>query len=201
MRQLFSPLALLAAVPVAAALTALVRGAAGGPFWLLLIGLTTSALALAFLGGVAESRQGGRAAELRARGPRAYAPALVNSVRAVHKETGTTVFDPGDPKSVFAFDLTVVPEGRPPYRVEVHHPLDLQNLLHRTSAVVEYDPRQPWRVVVPNNPPGEWLARAQRLDPEAVRAAGGPLRAWPAGFQILAMAVVESGLLCWWLLG
>ncbi|MEV0263965.1 hypothetical protein AB0I49_21855 [Streptomyces sp. NPDC050617] len=198
-RQFFSPVALLTAVPVGAAFAALVRGAAEGPFWLLLTGLTVSALALFFLGGVAESGQGGRALALRPGGPRAYAPALVNSVRAVHKETGQSVIDPRDPKSVFAFDLTVVPEepGLPAYRVEVCHPLDLQDLLHREWAVVEYDPRQPWRVVVPNDPPREWLARAQRLDPETVRATGGPLRGLPAGSQILVLGAVAAGVFLW----
>ncbi|MEV0279366.1 hypothetical protein AB0I22_23670 [Streptomyces sp. NPDC050610] len=202
-RQFFSPVALLTAVPVGAAFAALVRGAVEGPFWLLLIGLSVTSLALAFLGGVAESGQHGRAVELRAGGRRAYAPALVNSVRAVHKDTGRTVLDPRDQKTVFAFDLTVVPDDMPAYRVEVRHPLDLQDLLHRKYGVVEYDPRHPWRVVVPNNPPGEWTARAQRLDPETVRPASGPSPALPAGSQILVLGAVVAGLFLWllWTVG
>ncbi|MFE7121088.1 hypothetical protein ACFU99_37230 [Streptomyces sp. NPDC057654] len=198
-RQFFSPVALLTAVPVGAAFAALVQGTVEGPFWLLLTGLTVSALALFFLGGVAESGQGDRAHALRPGGPRAYAPALVNSVRAVHKETGQAVIDPRDQKSVFAFDLTVVPEDPhlAPYRVEIRHPLDLQNLLHRKCAVVEYDPRQPWRVIVPNDPPREWMARAQRLDPEAVGVTGGPARGLPAGSQILVLGAVAAGVFLW----
>ncbi|GHC52311.1 hypothetical protein [Streptomyces flavofungini] len=196
-RRLLAPEVLLGAVAVGFALGALAEGVLDGPTWLLVVGLTATAVALSCLGAVAERGQGGGvAAGLRSGGPRAYAPALVHSVRAVHRDTGQLVLDPQAAGSLFAFDLTVVPEGRRPFRVEVRHPLDVQDLLHRSRAVVEYDPRQPWRVVLPNRPPPEWAARAQRLDPEAAHTTEGPPAGLPPGAHVLVTgAVVAAGLL------
>ncbi|MFJ5720672.1 hypothetical protein [Streptomyces sp. NPDC093149] len=177
------------------ALAALVQGAVDGPRWLLMLALPVTALALAAYGKAAEDTKSGVAAlGLRSGGPRAFAPAVVNGVKAVNKENGRTAVDGQAVNSVFAFDLTVVTDELPPYRIEVRHPLDLQGLLHRSRAVVEYDPEQPWRVVIPDRPPREWLARAASLVPpvgEVKRRAGGV----PAGFRALASGVVIAAVL------
>ncbi|MFD8747457.1 hypothetical protein [Streptomyces sp. NPDC059616] len=88
---------------------------------------------------------------------------------------------------MFAFDLTVMPDGLPAYRMRVCHPLDLQGLLHKSRAVVEYDPEQPWRVVVAENPPREWLARANAATPPAV--VKEPSTGIPTGLWTLLMGV------------
>ncbi|WP_328512602.1 hypothetical protein OG842_35720 [Streptomyces sp. NBC_00376] len=154
-----------------------------------------TALALTAYGKAAEDMKSGVAAPaLRSGGPRAFAPAVVNGVKAVNKKNGRTAIDGQAVDSVFAFDLTVMTDDLPPYRIEVRHPLDLQGLLHRSRAVVEYDPEQPWRVVIPNNPPREWLARAERLVPpagEVKRRAGGV----PAGFRALVSGAVIAAVL------
>ncbi|WP_051852272.1 hypothetical protein [Streptomyces aureocirculatus] len=187
---------LLGAAVVGLAFAALAEGVIDGPSWLLYVGLTATSFALVLLGAVAEHGYGGAASGLRSGGPRAYAPALVHSVRSVHQGTGRLVLAPrAAPSALFAFDLTVVPEGRRPFRVEVRHPLDVQDLSHRGRAVVEYDPRRPWRVVLPDRPPREWLARAERLDEESARTAGGPPRGLPPGAHVLVTgAVVAAGL-------
>ncbi|MVO87727.1 hypothetical protein GPA10_23950 [Streptomyces sp. p1417] len=186
---------LLGAAVVGLAFAALAEGVVDGPGWLLYVGLTTTAFALTLLGAVAEHGHGGAASGLRPGGPRAYAPALVHSVRSVHGESGRLVLDPRATGALFAFDLTVVPEGRRPFRVEVRHPLDVQDLLHRGRAVVEYDPRQPWRVVLPDRPPHEWLARAERLDEDVAATAGGSPRGLPPGAHVLVTgALVAAGL-------
>ncbi|MFJ6571245.1 hypothetical protein ACIQNU_27905 [Streptomyces sp. NPDC091292] len=166
-RRLFAPHLLVAALVVTAAFTALGVGAIEGPRWLLVTGATSSAVVLAMFGVLGETApEGGVAMSLRSGGPRAFAPAVVHSVRAVDTVTGLTA-DPQSLTSVFAFQLTVVPpDGSRPYRIQLRHPLDHQGLLHRTRAVVEYDPRQPWRVILPPYPPTPWLVRADNLDPE-----------------------------------
>ncbi|WJV50498.1 hypothetical protein [Streptomyces flavofungini] len=195
-RRLLAPDTLLGAAAVGLAFGALAEGVIDGPTWLLVVGLTATAATFLCLGAVAERGQSaGIAAGLRSGGPRAYAPALVHTVRAVHRDTGQLALDPQAAGSLFAFDLTVVPEGGRPFRVEVRHPLDVQDLLHRGHAVVEYDPRQPWRVVLPDRPPAEWAARARRLDPEAAHTTEGPPAGLPPGAHLLvAGAVVAAGL-------
>ncbi|WP_353945874.1 hypothetical protein ABII15_32630 [Streptomyces sp. HUAS MG91] len=191
LRRLLTLPALLGSLCAGGAFVTVLFGAFGGPSWLLVIGLTLSALVLALLGDVAEkSPDGAVALGLRSGGPRAHAPALVRGVRAVDRETGRVAGDARAQESVFAFDLVVVPEDRPAYRVEVRHPLDLQDLLHQDRAVVEYDPKQPWRVVVPDNPPGEWRARARRLDPDTVSVPDAPRRGLPPGSQVLVLGVL-----------
>ncbi|RFC71267.1 hypothetical protein [Streptomyces sp. AcE210] len=61
----------------------------------------------------------------------------------------------------------------------MRHPSDVQGLPRRDRAVVEYDPKRRWRVIVLAEPPGEWAARALRLDPEAGTKTGGPAWACP----------------------
>ncbi|MFE0172848.1 hypothetical protein ACFWZ2_11065 [Streptomyces sp. NPDC059002] len=193
----FAALPVLAgAAVVAVALATLAQGLIGGTTWVLLTGLTATALVLTVLGGLADDGYGpGVAAGLRSGGPRAYAPAVVHSVHAEERRTGAAVLDGRDRNSVFVFDLTVVPDEGPAYRVAVRHPLDLQDLLHRDRAVVEYDPQQPWRVVLANDPPRTWLARAQRLDEETARVAPGPARGLPPGAHVLATGAVLAALL------
>ncbi|MFE6494400.1 hypothetical protein [Streptomyces sp. NPDC057748] len=187
-------LTVVSAIGTGLALAAVVQGALDGPRWLLIVGLPVTALALAAYGRAAEDMESGVAPALRSGGPRAFAPAVVNGVKAVNKKNGRTAGDGQAVDSVFAFDLTVMADDLPPYRIEVRHPLDLQGLLHRSRAVVEYDPGQPWRVVVPDNPPREWLARAERLVPpvgEVKRRTGGV----PAGFRALMSGVVIAAVL------
>ncbi|MEU6017046.1 hypothetical protein ABZ826_24230 [Streptomyces sp. NPDC047515] len=195
LRRFFTLLSLVSALVTGLALAAVVQGAVDGPRWLLMTGLPVTALALTAFGKVAEDSKSGVAVPgLRSGGPRAFAPAVVNGVKAVNKENGRPAADGQAVDSVFAFDLTVVPDDLPPYRVEVRHPLDLQGLLHKSRAVVEYDPEQPWRVVIPNNPPREWLARAHGLTPPVLavkRRAGGP----PAGFRTLVVGVAIAAVL------
>ncbi|MEU2129514.1 hypothetical protein [Streptomyces sp. NPDC018352] len=188
-------LTVVSAIGTGLAVAAVVQGALDGPRWLLIVGVPVTALALTAYGRVAEDMKSGVAAPaLRSGGPRAFAPAVVNGVKAVDKKNGRTATDGQAVDSVFAFDLTVMTDDLPPYRIEVRHPLDLQGLLHRSRAVVEYDPEQPWRVVIPDNPPREWLARAERLVPpvgEVKRRAGGV----PAGFRALVSGVVIAAVL------
>ncbi|MFI9626124.1 hypothetical protein [Streptomyces sp. NPDC052042] len=194
LRRFVTALGLLSVVAAGLAFTALVHGALFGPRWLLLIGLPASALALVVFGKVGEPAQSDVVARgLRPGGPRAFAPALVHGVKAVDRETGRPVLDGRSLESVFAFDLTVVPDGLPVYRVQVHHPLDVQGLLHRSRGVVEYDPEQPWRVVIPDNPPRAWLARANGVTPPAVveQHVGGA----PAGLRIFVGSVVFAAVL------
>ncbi|MFF2852419.1 hypothetical protein ACFVT5_39890 [Streptomyces sp. NPDC058001] len=190
-RRLFAPHLLVATLVVTASFTALGVGVIEGPRWLLMAGLTSSALLLTLLGAVGESApEGGAAMALRSGGPRVFAPAVVHSVRAVDTATGRTA-DPQSQSSVFAFQLTVVPpDGSRPYRIQVRHPLDVQGLLHRTRAVVEYDPLQPWRVVLPPYPPTPWLVRANNLDAETLTAPELVRRGLPPGSQILTTAVL-----------
>ncbi|MFB6815355.1 hypothetical protein ACFCV8_12525 [Streptomyces sp. NPDC056347] len=202
LRGVFRSLAVLCALGTGLVLAVTVQGAVHGPRWLLFLGLPLSALTLAAYGRIAEDMgENAAAAPLRSDGPRAFAPAVVNKVRAVDRASGRTVADGRSVNSAFAFDLTVVADGLPPYRVEVRHPLDLQGLLHRSRAVVEYDPEQPWRVVVPQNPPRAWLARAEMLTPprgEVERAGrGGPagLRALVAGAAVAAVLLVAVAVL------
>ncbi len=56
--------------------------------------------------------------------------------------------------------------------------------------MVEYDPRQPWRVTLPPNPPPEQRARAARLDPDSVPTAR-PVRptGLPPGAPILLLGL------------
>jgi len=192
-RRFLSLFSLLSAVVTGLAFAALVQGAVEGPRWLLLTGLPATALALAVFGKVGEPSSDLVVLGLRSGGPRAFAPAVVDGVKAVYKETGRPVADGRALESVFAFDLTVVPDGLPAYRIQIRHPLDVQGLLHRSTAVVEYDPEQPWRVVIPDNPPREWLARASSLTPpaEVKRYATGI----PAGLSTLVASVVFAAVL------
>ncbi|MER5498728.1 MULTISPECIES: hypothetical protein [unclassified Streptomyces] len=196
LRRFFNLFAVVSVLGTGLLLTAVVQGAVDGPRWLLLLALPATALALTAFGKVAESATSGLASPgLRAAGPRAFAPAVVNGVKAVNRADGRSVADGRAGNSVFVFDLTVVADDLPPYRIEVRHPLDLQGLLHKSRAVVEYDPEQPWRVVVPNNPPREWLARAQVLTAPTgeVRTSGGGT--FPTGSRTLAAGVALAAVL------
>jgi hypothetical protein len=194
LRALFTAPGMAGAVAAGLAFFAVVQGAVSGPRWLLLTGLPASALALAVFGKLGEPSRSYAVRGPRGGGPRAFAPAVVHGVRAVHKETGRPVADGSALATVFEFDLTVVPEdGLPAYRVLVRHPLDVQGLLHRSSGVVEYDPRQPWRVAVPADPPREWLARAIGVTApaEVTTYTSGP----PAGLRTFVASLVCAAML------
>ncbi|MFF2008519.1 hypothetical protein ACFVWY_05510 [Streptomyces sp. NPDC058195] len=188
-------LGVVCALGTGLALAATVHAALHGPRWLLILGLPLTALVLTAYGRIAEDMgTTAPASALRSGGPRAFAPAVVNQVRTVDRSSGRPVTDGRAVDSVFAFDLTVVADGLPPYRVEVRHPLDLQGLLHRSRAVVEYDPGQPWRVVVPNSPPRAWLARAELLTPPEGevkrRGHGAPVGLWSLVAGVVTAAVL-----------
>ena len=199
LRRFLRRFSLLSTVASGLAFAALVQGAVAGPRWLLLTGLPATALALTVFGKVGEPGRSDLVVRgLRSRGPRAFAPAVVHGVKAVYKESGRPAADGRAPDSAFAFDLTVVPDGLPAYRIQVRHPLDVQGLLHRSRAVVEYDPEQPWRVAIPADPPHEWLARAHTLAPPTTvkkRATGVPAGLWTlaasAGFATVLLALVR----------
>ncbi|WP_326680366.1 hypothetical protein [Streptomyces sp. NBC_01237] len=93
--------------------------------------------------------------------PPAFAPAVVHGVRAVNRDPGLPALDPRSPDTSFAFDLTVVPATGEPYRVTVRHSLDAQNARNSGSMVIEYDPEQPWRVIVPTRVPGQSAEQAR----------------------------------------
>ncbi|MGW5022795.1 hypothetical protein [Streptomyces cacaoi] len=153
-------------------------------------GLAATSLSLLALSVVAELSAPGHALPLRPGGPRVCAPALVRSARAVDDPRGVH-------RGMFVFDLDVRPQGQAPFSVRIVHPLDLQGLLTRRTAVVEYDPHQPWRAVLPAHPPWEWMARAENLAVHGVEASVPPVvtARIPAGFPVLV-----TGLALTWLL-
>ncbi|MEU8577355.1 hypothetical protein [Streptomyces asoensis] len=89
------------------------------------------------------------------------------------------------------FDLTVVPDDAPAYRVDVTQDInlvDLPDYRPRGVVVVQYPPERPWRVRIVKRPTPQWEKRAAsaRLDP----APGTPVVAAPPegrgfGFAVL----------------
>ncbi|MFE0651192.1 hypothetical protein ACFVZH_21650 [Streptomyces sp. NPDC059534] len=147
LRLLVAPATLLAAVPGTVAATALLHGALDGPRWIMMLGLNGTVALLVVLGAARLGHRPGVA-----RGPDAdesatHAPALLNALTT----RGTS----------FVFDLTVRPERGSPYRIEVEHPLDLQDVRVHRAALVRHDPRRPWLVDLPQHPPAAELARAR----------------------------------------
>ncbi|MER6723505.1 hypothetical protein [Streptomyces halstedii] len=165
-----NPRAAVAALITGCALAALVHGAWDGPRWLLLVGLNLTVLILVVLDLTERVDPGGAALPLRPGGRNSYAPAVVHGTRAVHRDPRLTARDARSPDTAFEFDLTVLPDARPPYRIKVRYPLDLQNARERGVMVVEYDTRQPWRVAVPPRPPSVLAARAVSLGPPEAEA-------------------------------
>ncbi|MFG3254655.1 hypothetical protein [Streptomyces sp. NPDC048172] len=185
--------AVLSGCLLGATLALLVHGFTHEVLWMRIVGLGTTALQLLLLSWTAELSAKGHASPLRPNGPRAYAPARVRSARAVNDPRGVH-------KGMFVFELTVHPEDRAPFGVRILHPLDLQGLLRRRTAVVEYDPRQPWRVVLPADPPWEWAARAEALASNPVETAPPPVAARiPPGFPVLVTGL-WTGVAFTWLL-
>ncbi|MFB8415276.1 hypothetical protein ACFC63_07130 [Streptomyces albidoflavus] len=201
LRALFGPSALLGALPVGAALTALGLGLTGGGRWLLL-GAAATAGALLLLAAVAESGNGGASLAPRPGRPTSYSPAHVHGVQVVHAGSGRALRD-SDGRAqgtLFVFDLTVVPAGRAPYRVLVRHPLDVQGLAGRgkdgvpVTAVVAHDPEEPWRTVLPASPPPRERRRARELAAAPVPAAPPVTRTGlPAGAPLLVLGVLYAG--------
>ncbi|MFF8379271.1 hypothetical protein ACF07V_24445 [Streptomyces sp. NPDC015661] len=147
LRRLVAPATLVAAVPGTLAATGLVHGALDGPRWIMMLGLNGTAALLVALGSARLNHRPGVA-----RGPvpaevAAHAPARLNALTT----RGTA----------FVFDLTVRPERGAPYRIAVEHPLDLQDVRVHRAALVRHDPRRPWLVDLPQDPPAAELARAR----------------------------------------
>lgn len=147
LRLLVAPATLFAAVPGTLAATALVHGALDGPRWIMMLGLEGTIALLVALGSARLRHRPGVA-----HGPvpdegAAHAPARLNALTT----RGTA----------FVFDLTVRPERGAPYRIEVEHPLDLQDVRVHRAALVRHDPRRPWLVDLPQDPPAAELARAR----------------------------------------
>ncbi|MEU6606580.1 hypothetical protein ABZ922_16240 [Streptomyces shenzhenensis] len=79
------------------------------------------------------------------------------------------------------FELTVAPDDRPAYRVEITQDInlvDLPDYRPRGVVVVQYPPDRPWRVRIVKRPTPEWEDRAAsaRLDsvPGTARVAAPP---------------------------
>ncbi|MFI0924252.1 hypothetical protein ACH4TP_10040 [Streptomyces sp. NPDC021012] len=147
LRALIAPGTLLAAVPGTLAVTGLVQGALDGPRWIMMLGLNGTVALLVALGTARLNHRPGVA-----HGPvpderAAHAPARLNALTT----RGTA----------FVYDLTVRPERGAPYRIEVEHPLDLQDVRVHRAALVRHDPRRPWLVDLPQDPPAAALARAR----------------------------------------
>ncbi|MFB7587568.1 hypothetical protein [Streptomyces sp. NPDC056169] len=145
--RVLAPGTLLVAVPAAVVVTALVHGALDGPRWVMMLGLNGT-IALLFALGAARLRHrpGVALGPVSAAGA-VHAPARLHSLTA----RGTD----------FVFDLTVLPEGAAPYRIEVQQPIDLQDVRIHRAALVRLDPRRPWLVDLPPHPPAAELARAR----------------------------------------
>ncbi|MGW8763016.1 hypothetical protein ACWGN5_11025 [Streptomyces sp. NPDC055815] len=147
LRLLVAPATLLAAVPGTLAATGLVHGALDGPRWIMMLGLNGTAALLVALGAARLNHRPGVAHGPVPAERAAHSPALLNGLTT----RGTA----------FVFDLTVRPERGAPYRIEVEHPLDLQDVRVHRAALVRHDPRRPWLVDLPQDPPAAELARAR----------------------------------------
>ncbi|MCX4984233.1 hypothetical protein [Streptomyces sp. NBC_00572] len=147
LRLLAAPATLLVAVPGTVAVTALVHGALDGPRWVMMLGLNATVGLLIPLGLARLRHRPGVASGPVPERSAAHAPARLHSLTS----RGTA----------FVFDLTVEPDGGAPYRIEVEHPLDLQDARTHRAAVVRHDPRRPWRVDLPQHPPAAVLTRAR----------------------------------------
>ncbi|MYS80694.1 hypothetical protein GTZ85_10835 [Streptomyces sp. SID5474] len=109
----------------------------------------------------------------RARNPRSPAlPALavIESRRAIGGESANVPVE---------FVLTVAPDERPAYRVEMSQDInlvDIPDYRPRGVVVVEYRPDEPWDVKILTAPTGEWARRAttESVDsaPESALLAG-----------------------------
>ncbi|MEU3481534.1 hypothetical protein ACI2LO_21610 [Streptomyces sp. NPDC033754] len=147
LRRVLAPGTLLVAAPAAVVVTAFVHAALDGPRWIMMLGLNGT-IALLFALGTARLRhRPGVARSLPSGQGAVHAPARLHSLTA----RGTD----------FVFDLTVLPEGGDPYRIEVQQPIDLQDVRIHRAALVRLDPRRPWRVDLPPRPPAAELARAR----------------------------------------
>ncbi|MFI6421195.1 hypothetical protein ACIBG6_27770 [Streptomyces sp. NPDC050842] len=147
LRQVLAPGTLLVAAPAAVVVTAFVHGALDGPRWAMMLGLNGTAALLFTLGTVRLRHRPGVAQDLPSGEGAVHAPARLHSLTV----RGTD----------FVFDLTVLPDRGAPYRIEVEHPLDLQDVRLHRAALVRHDPRRPWRVDLPQHPPAAELARAR----------------------------------------
>ncbi|MFE1905166.1 hypothetical protein ACFW96_16110 [Streptomyces gardneri] len=170
LRRVLAPGTLLVAASAAVVVTGFVHGALDGPRWVMMLGLNGTVALLFALGTARLRHRPGVAGRLLSGEGAVHAPARLHSLTT----RGTD----------FVFDLTVLPEGGAPYRIEVEHPLDLQDVRVHRAALVRHDPRRPWLVDLPQHPPAAELARARaavRTDdlPTAPRI-GAPAPGTPA---------------------
>ena len=182
LRRVLAPGTLLVAAPAAVVVTALVHGALDGPRWAMMLGLNGTVALLFALGTARLRHRPGVALGLASGAGAVHAPARLHSLTA----RGTD----------FGFDLTVLPEGGAPYRIEVRQPIDVQDVRIHRAALVRHDPHRPWLVDLPARPPAAELARARaavRTDdlPSAPRL-GVPAPGTPA---LLAGALLTAVLL------
>lgn len=181
LRTLVAPGTLLAAVPATLAVTGLLRGALDGPRWIMMLGLDGTVALLVALGAARLNHRPGTA-----RGPvpdegAAHAPARLNALTT----RGTA----------FVYDLTVRPERGAPYRIEVEHPLDLQDVRVHRAALVRHDPRRPWLVDLPQDPPAAALARARAAARTEDPTPAPPLWTPPPGTPALLVTAVLTTVL------
>ncbi|MFD0154357.1 hypothetical protein ACWGQ4_34455 [Streptomyces sp. NPDC055721] len=147
LRRVLAPGTLLVAAPAAVVVTAFVHAALDGPRWVMMLGLDGTIALLFTLGTMRLRHRPGVALGPVSAVGAVHAPARLHSLTA----RGTD----------FVFDLTVLPEGGDPYRIEVQQPIDLQDVRIHRAALVRLDPRRPWRVDLPPRPPAAELARAR----------------------------------------
>ncbi|MGP3634823.1 hypothetical protein ACTU45_15865 [Streptomyces sp. 24-1644] len=108
------------------------------------------------------------------------APALIEDLRATGGESADVPV---------RFDLTVVPDDRPAYRVTISQAINLADLPDyrpKSMTVVGYRPDEPWEVEIVTRPTPSWAARAAREKadsaPEATRVSAPARNSSPASW-------------------
>jgi hypothetical protein len=129
-------------------------------------------------------------------GPTTAAPARIESSRAIGE----------GPDFPVRLDLTVAPEHRQAFRVTATSSvnlMDLDRLQTGRTVLVDYDPRQPWRVTVRSDPGAEWVERislaAIDTAPEASRQKE-PVTPATRRWTWYALAAMAVGCALWWTL-
>ncbi|MEY9838640.1 hypothetical protein [Streptacidiphilus sp. EB103A] len=102
-----------------------------------------------------------RLAEQAERAERAKVEAAPKTPALARIETSRAVGE--GPDLPLLLDLTVAPDGRPGYRVEMHATVNLMDMdAYRAGCVivVDHDPDRLWRVTLQHSPSPEWRSRA-----------------------------------------